>query len=44
MRENVVDELRELRLDDESRKKMFEILKRFNVEDEEDSMDEDGKF
>ena len=43
MRDNVVDELKQLRPDEESKKKMLEILKRFHAEDEEeDSMDEDG--
>ncbi|XP_021757730.1 zinc finger HIT domain-containing protein 2-like [Chenopodium quinoa] len=41
MRENVVDEMKQLRPDDESKKKMLEILKRFHAEDEEDGMDED---
>ncbi|KMT12437.1 hypothetical protein BVRB_5g103670 isoform B [Beta vulgaris subsp. vulgaris] len=41
MRENVVDELRQQRPDDESKKKMLDILKRYHAEDEEDSMDED---
>ncbi|XP_057520447.1 uncharacterized protein LOC130800795 isoform X1 [Amaranthus tricolor] len=42
MRENVVDEMRHIRPDDESKKKMLEILKRFHAEDDdEDSMDED---
>lgn len=36
-----MDEMRQLRPDDESKKKMLEILKRFHAEDEEDSMDED---
>ncbi|KNA14074.1 hypothetical protein SOVF_110720 isoform B [Spinacia oleracea] len=41
MRENVVDGMRQLRPDDESKKKMLEILKRYHAEDEEDDMDED---
>ncbi|KAL2903088.1 Zinc finger HIT domain-containing protein 2 [Bienertia sinuspersici] len=41
MRENVVDEMRQLRPDDESKRKMLEILERYHAEDEEDSMDED---
>ncbi|GAB4857650.1 hypothetical protein Ancab_015556 [Ancistrocladus abbreviatus] len=40
MRENVMEELRQLQPDDASKKKMLEILKRFNSQ-EEDSMDED---
>ncbi|KAH9625628.1 hypothetical protein KSS87_019988 [Heliosperma pusillum] len=41
MRENVMDEMKQLRPDDQSKKKMMDILKRFHAEDEEDSMDED---
>lgn len=42
MRDNVVDELRQQRPDEESKKKMLDILKRFHAEDEEDdSMGED---
>lgn len=42
MRDNVVDELKQLRPDEESKERMLEILKRFHAEDEEeDSMDED---
>ena len=38
-----MDEMRHIRPDDESKKKMLEILKRFHAEDDdEDSMDEDG--
>lgn len=44
MRENVVDEMRQMQPDDESRKKMLEILKRFHSEEETDSVDEDGTF
>ncbi|KAL8138873.1 hypothetical protein V2J09_004874 [Rumex salicifolius] len=40
MRENVMDEFRQVRPDDESKKKMLDILKRFQSE-EEDSMDDD---
>ncbi|GMH22629.1 hypothetical protein Nepgr_024472 [Nepenthes gracilis] len=40
MRENVMEELRLLRPDDETKKKMLDILKRFHSQ-EEDSMDED---
>ncbi|KAK9672043.1 hypothetical protein RND81_12G072200 [Saponaria officinalis] len=41
MRENVMDEMKQLRPDDQSKKKMMDILKRFHAEDEENSMDED---
>ncbi|KAG5549963.1 hypothetical protein RHGRI_015054 [Rhododendron griersonianum] len=42
MRENVVGELQQLQMDDEAKRKMLEILKRFHSEEEElDSMDED---
>ncbi|ESQ31525.1 hypothetical protein EUTSA_v10004334mg [Eutrema salsugineum] len=36
MRENVVDELRQVRSDDQTKTKMLEILKRFHSEEEED--------
>ncbi|CAN8251733.1 unnamed protein product [Cochlearia groenlandica] len=36
MRENVVDELRQVRSDDQTRTKMLEILKRFHSEEEEE--------
>ncbi|XP_052208814.1 uncharacterized protein LOC127812463 isoform X2 [Diospyros lotus] len=42
MRENVVDELQQLRPDDETKQKMLDILKRFHSEEEMDDMDEDG--
>ncbi|KAJ7949556.1 Zinc finger HIT domain-containing protein 2 [Quillaja saponaria] len=41
MRENVVEELRQMQPDDESKQKMLDILKRFHTEEEMDSMDED---
>ncbi|XVF53139.1 hypothetical protein PTKIN_Ptkin05aG0076200 [Pterospermum kingtungense] len=41
MRENVVEELRQLQPDDETKRKMLEILKRFHSEEETDSLDED---
>lgn len=40
MRENVVDELRQFRSDDQTKTKMLEILKRFHQEEEEDDDDE----
>ncbi|XWS38179.1 hypothetical protein CRYUN_Cryun19dG0108100 [Craigia yunnanensis] len=42
MRENVVEELRQLQPDDETKRKMLEILKRFHSEEEASPLDEDG--
>ncbi|CAA7034894.1 unnamed protein product [Microthlaspi erraticum] len=47
MRENVVNELQQVRSDDQTKTKMLEILKRFHSEEEEedwgiDSMDDEG--
>lgn len=51
MRENVVDEMRQMQPDDETKRKMLEILKRLHseeesdsIEEETDSMEEDGMF
>ncbi|GMJ06286.1 hypothetical protein like AT5G63830 [Hibiscus trionum] len=41
MRENVVDELRQLQPDDQTKRKMLEILKRVHSEEEADPLDED---
>ncbi|KAI7994795.1 Zinc finger HIT domain-containing protein 2 [Camellia lanceoleosa] len=41
MRENVVEEMRQLQPDDENKQKMLDILKRFHSEEEMDNMDED---
>ncbi|TYG91552.1 hypothetical protein ES288_A12G271000v1 [Gossypium darwinii] len=41
MRENVVEELRHLQSDDQTKRKMLEILKRFHSEDETEPLDED---
>ncbi|KAG8476451.1 hypothetical protein CXB51_033369 [Gossypium anomalum] len=41
MRENVVEELRHLQSDDQTKRKMLEILKRFHSEDETEHLDED---
>lgn len=41
MRENVEGELRQMQPDDETKRKMLDILKRFHSEEETDSMDED---
>ncbi|KAI8533617.1 hypothetical protein RHMOL_Rhmol10G0023400 [Rhododendron molle] len=41
MRENVVGELQQLQTDDETKRKMLEILELFHSEEEADSMDED---
>lgn len=42
MRENVVDELRQLQPDDGTKQKMLDILKRFHSEEETEDMDEEG--
>uniref|UniRef100_A0A0D9XLM4 UBX domain-containing protein n=1 Tax=Leersia perrieri TaxID=77586 RepID=A0A0D9XLM4_9ORYZ len=41
MRENVMDELKQMQPEDESKKKMLDILKRFHLEEEE--MDSEGE-
>ncbi|KAI4313621.1 hypothetical protein L6164_026584 [Bauhinia variegata] len=41
MQENVVQELRQIQTDDQTKHKMLEILKRFHSEEEMDSMNED---
>ncbi|KAI8003889.1 hypothetical protein LOK49_LG08G00623, partial [Camellia lanceoleosa] len=41
MRENVVEEMRQLQPDDENKQKILDILKRFHSEEEMDNMDED---
>ncbi|EEF43421.1 zinc finger HIT domain-containing protein 2 [Ricinus communis] len=41
MRENVVEELRLMQPEDESKQKMLDILKRFHSQEEMESMDED---
>ncbi|XVF12905.1 hypothetical protein REPUB_Repub08aG0160200 [Reevesia pubescens] len=41
MRENVVQEMRQLQPDDQTKRKMLEILKRFHSEEETDPLDED---
>lgn len=41
MRENVVGELRNVQPNDDSKRRMLEILRRFHSVDEEESMDED---
>ncbi|KAH7570876.1 hypothetical protein JRO89_XS05G0211300 [Xanthoceras sorbifolium] len=40
MQENVVDEMRQMQSDDETKRKMLDILKRFHSQEEVDSMDE----
>lgn len=42
MRDNVVEELQQMQSDDGTKQKMMDILKRFHLEEETDSMDEDG--
>lgn len=42
MRDNVVEELRQIQPDNEAKQKMVDILKRFHAEDEADFMDEDA--
>lgn len=46
MRENVMDELKQMQPEDESKKKMLDILKRLHLEEEmeSDGEDEDGMF
>ncbi|XP_028760936.1 zinc finger HIT domain-containing protein 2 isoform X2 [Neltuma alba] len=41
MQENVVQELQQMQRDDETKRKMLDILKRYHSEEESDSMDED---
>ncbi|GJN19919.1 hypothetical protein PR202_gb07235 [Eleusine coracana subsp. coracana] len=41
MRENVLDELKQIQPEDESKKKMLDILKRLHMEEETESDDED---
>lgn len=41
MRENVVEELRQLRTDDSTKRKTLDILKRFHSEEEMEDLDED---
>ncbi|KAJ0110521.1 hypothetical protein Patl1_00408 [Pistacia atlantica] len=41
MRENVVDEMRHMQPDDETKQKMLEILKRLHSQEESDSMEEE---
>ncbi|XP_040987153.1 zinc finger HIT domain-containing protein 2 isoform X2 [Juglans microcarpa x Juglans regia] len=41
MRENVVEELRQMQSNDETKRKMLDILKRFHSDEEIESMDED---
>lgn len=41
MRENVVEELRQLRTDDSTKQKTLDILKRFHSEEEMEDFDED---
>ncbi|KAG2550998.1 zinc finger HIT domain-containing protein 2-like isoform X2 [Panicum virgatum] len=43
MRENVMDELKQMQPEDESKKKMIDILKRLHLEEEMDSDGEDGE-
>ena len=44
MRENVMDELKQTQPEDESKKKMLDILKRLHLEQEMESDGEDGMF
>lgn len=44
MRENVVEELQQMQSNDETKRKMLDILKRFHSEEETERMDEDGMF
>ena len=42
MRENVTEELKQIQPEDESKRKMLDILKRFHLEEEMESDGEDG--
>jgi hypothetical protein len=44
MRENVTEELKQIQPEDESKRQMLDILKRFHLEDEMESDGEDGMF
>ncbi|XP_077248514.1 HIT-type Zinc finger family protein isoform X2 [Tasmannia lanceolata] len=44
MRENVMEELRQMLPEDETKQKMIDILKRFHSEEEMDSVDEDDSM
>lgn len=44
MRENVMEELRQMQPKDETKQKMLDILKRFHSEEESDFTDEDGLY
>ena len=44
IRENVMDELKQMQPEDESKKKMLDILKRLHLEEEMESDGEDGMF
>jgi len=44
MRENVMDELKQMQPEDETKKKMLDILKRLHLEEEMESDGEDGMF
>lgn len=42
MRENVTEELKQIQPEDESKRKMLDILRRFHLEEEMESDGEDG--
>lgn len=42
MHENVMDEMRQIQPEDETKKKMLDILKRFHSEEETECEEEDG--
>jgi hypothetical protein len=44
MRENVTEELKQIQPEDESKRQMLDILKRFHLEEEMESDGEDGMF
>ena len=44
MKDNVLEELKQIQPDDESKRKMVDILKRVHEDEERDGMDENGMF
>lgn len=44
MRDNVMEEMKQMEPGDETKQKMLDILKRFHSEEEADNMDNDGKL
>lgn len=42
MRDNVMEEMKQMEPADETKQKMLDILRRFHSEEEDDSMEDDG--